>query len=81
MDPFGGNRNNLRCMYLQNPGGLHFKEAEYDAAADAKIREKMKPELLNSSKGIGIVKYLTGKVFFITGATGFLAKGITCSST
>lgn len=25
--------------------------------------------------GIGIVKFLRGKVFFITGATGFLAKG------
>lgn len=27
--------------------------------------------------GIGIVKFLRGKKFFITGATGFLAKGIT----
>ena len=26
--------------------------------------------------GIGIVNYLRGKNYFITGATGFLAKGI-----
>lgn len=32
--------------------------------------------LLEMQDGIGIVKYLRGKGFFISGATGFLAKGI-----
>lgn len=31
--------------------------------------------LVEMDDGIGIVKYLRGKSFFITGATGFLAKG------
>lgn len=31
--------------------------------------------LLEMQQGIGIVKFLGGKGFFITGATGFLAKG------
>ena len=31
-------------------------------------------------KGIGIVKFLRGKAFFVTGATGFLAKGYPHSS-
>lgn len=30
---------------------------------------------LGLADGIGIVKFLKGKKFFITGATGFLAKG------
>lgn len=30
---------------------------------------------MHEDGGIGIVKFLRGKVFFITGATGFLAKG------
>lgn len=32
--------------------------------------------LIGLEDGIGIVKFLRGKKFFITGATGFLAKGI-----
>lgn len=32
--------------------------------------------LIGLEDGIGIVKFLGGKKFFITGATGFLAKGI-----
>lgn len=32
--------------------------------------------LVEIQEGIGIVKFLGGKGFFITGATGFLAKGI-----
>ena len=31
--------------------------------------------LIGLEDGIGIVKFLRGKKFFITGATGFLAKG------
>ena len=30
---------------------------------------------MHEDGGIGIVKFLRGKVFFITGSTGFLAKG------
>jgi len=32
--------------------------------------------LIGLEDGIGIVKFLRGKKFFITGATGFLAKGL-----
>ena len=32
--------------------------------------------LLKPSDGIGIVSYLQGKNYLITGATGFLGKGI-----
>lgn len=32
--------------------------------------------LIGLEDGIGIAKFLRGKKFFITGATGFLAKGI-----
>ena len=32
--------------------------------------------LVETQDGIGIVKFLRGKCFFISGATGFLAKGI-----
>lgn len=31
--------------------------------------------LAHAQEGIGIVKFLRGKTFFVTGATGFLAKG------
>lgn len=31
--------------------------------------------LIGLENGVGIVKFLRGKKFFITGATGFLAKG------
>lgn len=31
--------------------------------------------LIGLDEGIGIVKFLRGKKFFVTGATGFLAKG------
>lgn len=31
--------------------------------------------LVELEEGIGIVKFLKGKSFFVTGATGFLAKG------
>lgn len=34
--------------------------------------------LIGLEEGIGIVNFLRGKKFFITGATGFLAKGISC---
>lgn len=36
------------------------------------IEEK---EMDPSNNGVGIVRFFTGKVFLITGATGFLAKG------
>lgn len=32
--------------------------------------------LLEVDDGIGIVKFLKGKGFLVTGATGFLAKGV-----
>lgn len=37
--------------------------------------KEMMPSLVEMDDGIGIVRFLRGKRFFITGATGFLAKG------
>ncbi|KAF5187516.1 Fatty acyl-coa reductase [Thalictrum thalictroides] len=37
-------------------------------------RHTKSSELVDSSHGLGIVRFLRGKVFLITGATGFLAK-------
>lgn len=36
------------------------------------------PTLVDMHDGIGIVKFIRGKVFLITGATGFLGKGKEC---
>lgn len=48
------------------------------------VKELMMPcnefstELMEANGGIGIVSFLRGKKFLITGATGFLAKGKKC---
>ncbi|CAH8359616.1 unnamed protein product [Eruca vesicaria subsp. sativa] len=39
------------------------------------------PEPSNVSDGVGIIRFLRGKTYLITGATGFLAKGKTRSKT
>ncbi|KAJ4979794.1 hypothetical protein NE237_010574 [Protea cynaroides] len=41
---------------------------------DLSSNEKTEDEILEKDDGIGILKFLRGKQFFITGATGFLAK-------
>ncbi|KAF9592125.1 hypothetical protein IFM89_012554 [Coptis chinensis] len=45
-----------------------------EVALNGKVKEEMKPKEMVFSDGIGIVRFLRGKVFLITGATGFLAK-------
>ncbi|KAF5187518.1 Fatty acyl-coa reductase [Thalictrum thalictroides] len=45
--------------------------AELNGKLQEQLRER---EMVLSSDGIGIVKFIKGKVFLITGATGFLAK-------
>ncbi|PIA59374.1 hypothetical protein AQUCO_00400330v1 [Aquilegia coerulea] len=38
------------------------------------IQEEIRAKEMELSDGLGIVRFITGKVFLITGATGFLAK-------
>lgn len=52
----------------------HFRDAEGTVAAEYKQPGGTEISDASNSNGLGILKFLEGKTFFITGATGFLAK-------
>lgn len=61
---------------LMDSGNLVFSQSEAQDIAEKEMVHYGR-KLAEIHDGIGIVKFLRGKRFFITGATGFLAKGAT----
>lgn len=59
-----------------SPEKATHKDVETMNSTSCKEAEARTVTLRSGEEGIGIVRFLGGKNFLITGATGFLAKGI-----
>lgn len=83
--------DNERTLYTTNSSSVSFSKINKNTASRAVLQPDYAVAVAKTSvveepvtkaetgegNGIGISQYLQGKTYFITGATGFLAKGKT----